>query len=196
MNSHRLSIFNRIILTLTVLLLAVMVLSPARAQDAEPTAEANPAAVVTEEAQGPVSVDMGTGDVTIITGDSTPDTPVEPVNSVPVPVVIGGSVLIGIVFIGLLYNFQVVIKLVGGLIPAEAVPELVDAILPKLVEGVMNTLTPRIPGTIDDALFIEAARQRGLTAVRDDITGMYHVAHSAKPAYPPAEPLPRTGPPF
>lgn len=182
------------ILFAAMLIMAFFLPVSLRAQDADPaaTVETMPIAIVTEEAEPP-SITCEEG-ATCVLNTAPADETSSPANSVPVPVVIGISVMFGILFIGLLYNMQAVTKIVGQLIPAEAVPQLIDAVLPKVVEGTMNLLTPRIPGTIDDALFIEAARQRGLTAVRDDITGLYHVSHTtpAKPStpYPPSSGTP------
>lgn len=154
MNKHR--IFHLITLIVMILLFTI----PTHAQEAtqEATVEALP--------------------VVIVGGDSVDAIPS---NSVPTPVVIGGAVILGIVILGLMYNQNQVLKIIAPLIPIDSATALITAALPSAMDIVMNNVAKAIPGPIDDALFIEAAKQRGLTVVRDDISGVYHTARTTAP---------------
>lgn len=182
---HRLTLFT----VLTLLLFALILPTLAQDSTAEPTPPATldtaPVALLTQEA-APVSVEMenGSGNLTINqntgsdAGSTTaPTTPPDTSGSVPTPVVIVAAVVVGLVFLGLLYNQQVIIKLVAPLVPPESAQGLVDAIMPALTSMVLNTVGAAIPGDIDEKLFIEAARQRGLIVVRGD-DGLYHTTRS------------------
>jgi hypothetical protein len=136
----------------------------------------------------------GNGDVTVIVNNPPPASTPEDTNNapldgndsstpetgatVPTPVVIAGMALLGILFVVLLYNQNQVVKVVSVLIPADMVPGLIDSVLPKLTDLVMNKVAAVIPTEIDDALFIEAARSRGLTVVRDPISNTYHTTRT------------------
>lgn len=170
-------LYRKIVMLLTLVLLCV----PAFAQDA--TAEPTNQDIEIVSTSPAVEAETGSGDVNIFTGESpendnaaSEETP--PVNSVPLPVVIGMSILFGLLFIGLLYNQQVIVKIVGQLIPAEAVPALIESVMPTITDAVMNNLATAIPGDVDDKLFIEAAKQRGLTIVKDSVTGLYHTTRT------------------
>lgn len=180
-----------IVLVLVGLLLVVSPSLSVFAQDA--TVEANPIALVTEEAAAPGIV---CEDGAVCTLNEAPDEDEvndTPSNSVPTPIVVGGSLILGAFFLLFLYNQRQVNELLAKAIPAEAVPALIDAALPTLTTLAMNTIARAIPTEIDDKLFIQAAKDRGLVVVRDDITGDYHttrqpLAQSMRSAapYPPA----------
>lgn len=171
-------------LVIIVLMMLVLLATPVRAQ--ESTAQSTPPAseaapLASKEAVAPVAVDMesGSGDLTINTnaGPATPAISTDPANSVPAPVVIVAAVVVGLVFLGFLYNQHLIIKAVAPLAPPESTQGLIDAVLPALTSLVLNTVGTAIPGDIDDRLFIEAARQRGLIVVRGN-DGLYHTTRA------------------
>lgn len=169
------------------------------AQDADPiaTVEGNPFAIVTEEAAPAVTCQEG---ATCIVNEAPDESEGNetPANSIPTPVVIGMAIFGGFLFVVVLYNQQLVIKIVAKAIPMEDVPALFDALLPKVTDLVMNTVAKVIPGEIDDVMFIQAGKARGLTIVKDDITGDYHTTRAPLPSatprpsapYPPASGTP------
>ncbi len=198
---------TRNLLFVFILLFFVVGLAPAPAfaQDAEATdtlivtVEATVDTMpVTIVATGIAPTQSSSGDVTIIVNNPAPastpeDTTITPLDgnegsppesgaTVPAPVVIAGMVFLGVLFVVLLYNQNQVVKVVSVLIPAEMVPMLLDSALPKLTDLVMNTVAAGIPTEIDDALFIEAARSRGLTVVRDPISNTYHTSRTSPDA--------------
>lgn len=190
------------IFALTAMLIMAVLFGGASslAQDAaDPitTVEGAPFAIVTEEAAAPVTCQEG---ATCIVNEAPDegggnDTPA---NSVPTPVVIAGAVILGGFFLLFLYNQRQVNELLAKAIPAEAVPALIDAALPTITTLIMNTVAKVIPTEIDDKLFIQAASDRGLTVVKDDITGDYQTAR--KPVTAAIRPIapypPSTGTPL
>lgn len=152
---------NHTLSRIAVLCLIILFTVPGLAQDApqEATVEALP--------------------VVIVGGDSVAEIPS---NSVPTPVVIGGAILFSLVFLGLLYNLEKIAKVIAPLMKPEDAIALVTAALPTIMDVFMNTVATTIPTEIDDRAFIEAARQRGLTVVRDDVSGVYHTARTTAPA--------------
>ena len=193
MNPFRLS-------SLFAIVLFCLLCLPLAAQDgtAEPvvTIEAMPVSLVTAEATAPltptaaalpVAVDTDGGNVTINTGTTpvTPATATDPSNSVPTSVVIVGAIVAGMVFIALLFNQHLIVKAIAPLMTPETAQAFVDSMLPRAVDIAVNTLTPVIPGTLDDEAFIKAAQLRGLVIARGD-DGLYHTTRA--PAAPPATP--------
>ena len=149
-------------LTITRLLLsalvALLLLTPAFAQDS--TAE--PAATVTQEA---------TQDAPVVINIEAPAAPASTDTTSPfIYVAYGGLVL---VLIAVLFNIAPILKIIAPLVPLETALKLAAQVTPTAADIALNQLASKTPTVLDDQLLIAALREKGYTVT--GIPGGYHV---------------------